>query len=219
MTTTRSKHAVARLIAAATVLGIIAALPGVAEAHAEPERSNPAAGSVIPRSPDAVEIWFTQELFRRAGANTIVVEGPSGRVNDGEAVIDGADREHLTVSLLPDLPAGEYTVSWTSLSAIDGDAAEGTFSFTIDPTAPEPTAPAVESPTAATPTPGGGAGGGDTPASGGGGDGSEVAGGDSDGTSFPTWVLVAAAAILGSAGLGAWALLRGDDGAGGSAEA
>jgi len=182
--------------------------PRVALAHAEPERSNPVAGSVIPRAPDALEIWFTQELFRREGANTIVVEGPDGRVDDGNVVIDSDDREHLTVGLEADLPAGEYQVSWTSLSAIDGDAAEGEFSFTIDPTAPEPTPVGAEdtSTPEATPTVAGTAAPDATPAT----------SNDSDDASFPTWVLVAAAAILGSAALGAWALLRGDDG---SAEA
>jgi methionine-rich copper-binding protein CopC len=203
-------------VAAAVVLGAIAvvATPRVALAHAEPERSNPAAESVIPEAPDTVEIWFTQELFRREGANTIAVEGPNGRVDNGELVLDDADREHLSVGLQPDLPPGEYRVRWTSLSAIDGDAAEGEFTFTIDPTAPEPTpgtpgtpgtpeasptSEATASSTAtalASPVPTATPGTGDRDSNSGG--------------SFPTWVLVAAAAILGFAALGAWALLRGD---------
>ena len=112
--------ATALLATVAAILVIAVAAPRVAEAHAEPERSNPAAGSTIPRAPDVLQIWFTQELFRREGANTIVVVGPDGRVDDGNPVIDSDDRTHLTVGLLPDLPAGSYEVSWTSLSAIDG---------------------------------------------------------------------------------------------------
>lgn len=198
-----------RVVAAAVVLVIAMAAPRVAEAHAEPERSNPAAGSTIPRAPDVLEIWFTQELFRREGANTIVVEGPDGRVDDGNVVIDGDDREHLTVGLEANLPAGEYRVSWTSLSAIDGDSAEGEFTFTIDPAAPDstPDVPADTATPSVTATAGATQGPDATPT------GSSS---DSGGTSFPAWVLVAGVAILGSAALGAWALLRGDDG---SAEA
>lgn len=194
-----SARSAAVLATVAAILVIAVAAPRVAEAHAEPERSNPAAGSTIPRAPDVLDIWFTQELFRREGANTIVVEGPDGRVDDGNLVIDSNDREHLTVRLLPDLPAGTYEVSWTSLSAIDGDTAEGEFTFTIDPTAPEPTPAPTETsevtatPTAATTDPDA------TPA---------TDSDDSDGASFPTWVLVAVVAILASAALGAWALLR-----------
>lgn len=225
--TTRSRFAAATfrmriramaLVAAVlvtAVAGVLAAVaPRVAEAHAEPERSSPAANAVIPEAPDTVEIWFTQELFRRAGANTIVVEGPDGRVDDGNVVLDDADREHLTVGIEGDLSPGEYRVSWTSLSAIDGDADEGEFVFTIDPTAPEPTPQPTDTPEpsaspeataspvadatsvtgATSPTP--------TAAPGDSADGG--------GSSFPTWVLVAAASILGAAALGAWALLRGD---------
>lgn len=208
MTTTRRGLVIRSLVSVASVAAILviaATAPRVAEAHAELERSNPAPDSVIPKAPDELEIWFTQELFRREGANTIVVEGPEGRADDGNLVIDSTHREHLTVGLLPDLPAGEYRVSWTSLSAIDGDAAEGSFVFTIDPTAPAPTPPpaeTTETPEATlTESPAASATVGPEATT-------TASSGGADGASFPTWALIAAASILGSAGLGAWALLR-----------
>ena len=107
---------------------------------------------------------------------------------------------------MPDLPSGSYEVRWTSLSAIDGDTASGSFAFEIDPAAPEPTATAPSSETTAEPTPYG------TPA------GSlDPAAADGDGADrfgLPLWVVVAAAAIVGSAGLGAWALSSDDRGGG-----
>ena len=177
------------------------ATPRVVEAHAEHDRSTPAAGSVIPRAPDTLEIWFTQELFRREGANTIVVEGPTGRVDDGNVVLDDADRTHLTVGLDADLAPGEYRVAWTSLSGIDGDAAEGEFTFTIDPNAPEPTPAGTEvaATPEATPTPVA------TVAA-----TASASDNDEGGTPVPSWVLVVAASILGSAALAGWLLLRGD---------
>lgn len=132
-------------------------------AHAEYERSEPAADAVLPAAPAEVHIWFSQELFRRSGANVIEVSGPDGsRVDRGETRIDDDDRSHVMVSLQPELPAGLYTVRWRNISVDDGHEGSGEFSFTVAPGAVEnapqasPTAgpqPAVDTPVpAATPT-------------------------------------------------------------------
>ena len=131
--------------------------PTPALAHAEYARSNTAAGAAVRAAPPRLDLWFTQELFRRAGANTITVAAPDGRrVEAGDATVDSADRTHLSVALSPNLPLGTYTVTWTSLSAIDGDDATGTFAFTIDPNAPASAAPVTPSmdaaPAAASPS-------------------------------------------------------------------
>jgi methionine-rich copper-binding protein CopC len=107
---------------------------------------------VIPEAPAEVHVWFTQELFRRAGANTLEVVGPDGaRVDKQDARIDDDDRTHMIVSLQGDLPAGAYTVRWTSLSADDGDADSGEFGFTVDPAAPRTTPASPTGPTAGSP--------------------------------------------------------------------
>ena len=166
--------------------------PGRASAHADYDRSLPAAGSVIPRAPERVEIWFTQELFRREGANVIAVRAASGeRVDAGDPVVDDRDRTHLSVGLAPGLPAGRYDVDWQTLSAVDGDTARGSFAFTLDPDAPELPDPAGGSSAAPAATPE------DEAAS--------VAAGADDGA--PWWVLGALAALAASAVLGARALL------------
>lgn len=169
-------------------------------AHAGYERSNPAPDSVIRATPATVDIWFTQDLFRRAGANTITVTGPGGEsVAAGDAVIDPADRKHLSVTLPAGLPAGEYRVAWTSLSATDGDPADGAFSFKVDPAAPESTP--VQTPAAqagiAQPTP--------PPPQEQSRDGQGVS--STNGSSFPMWALLGAGGILLSGAVGAWALL------------
>jgi methionine-rich copper-binding protein CopC len=125
-----------------SVLIALLLTPAVALAHAEYERSDPQAGSVIPTPPAEVHIWFTQELFRRQGENSIEVIGPDGSaVHAGEAQIDDDDRTHLWVALQDGLGTGEYLVRWRNLSAEDGDNDEGEFSFTVDPDAPEATQP------------------------------------------------------------------------------
>jgi methionine-rich copper-binding protein CopC len=128
-----------------------------AYAHAEYERSEPAANAVIPAAPAEVHIWFTQELFRRKGANVIEVSGPDGtRVDQDDTRIDDDDRKHAFVSLRPALPAGRYIVRWHNSSIEDGHEGSGEFSFTVKPeggeAAPQASPPTVQQPAAATST-------------------------------------------------------------------
>lgn len=145
--TTRSRFFLLALLAALL-------LPGVVLGHADYCRSEPGIGAVVALSPERVEIWFTQEMFRREGENWIRVFGPADEaVHDGEAQIDDDDRSHMSVALLPDLPPGEYRVEWRTLSADDGDDEEGNFIFTLDPQAAVTSTPMREVTPTAPPTP------------------------------------------------------------------
>lgn len=179
-------------------VAISLALPAVAEAHSEFVRANIPAGEAIRSAPERLEAWFSQELFRREGANALEVVGAGGeRFDDGVLLIDDTDRRHVSVGLRGDMPPGFYTVTWRTLSAVDGDSAEGTFVFTIDPNAPEATpapTPALESTPAPVVT--------GTP------EASppvvvEVA--ESE-TEFPWWAVIAAAGILAAGVAGVWAV-------------
>jgi methionine-rich copper-binding protein CopC len=113
-----------------------------AHAHSAYVRSNPGADAVIATSPAKVDIWFSQELFRRKGENVIHVSGPDGHeVSTGETQIDDDDRKHIWVELNPNLPAGKYLVEWKNISVEDGHSTEGSFSFSIDPQAAVTSAP------------------------------------------------------------------------------
>ncbi|MFQ5943586.1 MAG: copper resistance protein CopC [Anaerolineales bacterium] len=119
------------LVAALFLLHVIGA-----EAHAAYIRSDPGQGALIATEPERVDIWFTQDLFRRQGENWIHVVGPNGElVHAGEALIDDDDRRHMWVELRSPLTPGEYRVEWHSLSAEDGDDEQGEFEFTLDPQA------------------------------------------------------------------------------------
>lgn len=179
------------LVAAALVATSHAHTPLPASAHADYERSNPPANGVINRAPARLDVWFTQELFRRAGANTLTVTGPAGdRVDSGDTALDDADRKHLSLGLKPNLPDGVYAVAWASLSAVDGDNASGAFTFRIDSAAASPTPAASPVPaTFNSPTTTGGA------------------------FPLPLWSLIAAAAILLSGAIASWAILRPEPGA------
>lgn len=117
-------------IAALLMFGILSA--GMVSAHAELDRSNPAADATVQGSPALVEIWFTEEI---AEGSTIEVANATGQAAvAGAAKLDlfDPDRKHLTVELEPNLPNGVYTVTWTSISAEDSDTESGTFTFTIE---------------------------------------------------------------------------------------
>jgi len=101
-------------------------------AHADYDRSVPAADAVVATAPPMVEIWFTQEIDE--SGTVIRVIGPDGsQVDLGDTTLDLFDpnRKRVTVSLTAELSPEIYTVEWTSLSAEDGEADEGSFTFTV----------------------------------------------------------------------------------------
>lgn len=126
---------------------------GTAHAHSAYLRSNPGTDAIIASSPSKVDIWFTQELFRRKGENTIHVSGIDGQeVSTGETKIDDDDRTHVWVNLLPNLPAGKYLVEWKNISLEDGHSSTGSFYFTIDPQVAATSTPMEEATEALTQT-------------------------------------------------------------------
>ena len=108
-----------------------------ASAHAEPATVKPGDGAVLSQPPADVVIEMTQEMARQGGANDIEVFDAAGKkVTTVGAVIDNSDRKRISVPLPSDLPVGTYTVKWKTLSADDGDPADGQLSFTFDPSKP-----------------------------------------------------------------------------------
>jgi methionine-rich copper-binding protein CopC len=119
-------------VVASSLLMVASAL-----AHAEPLKATPGDGAVLAAPPAEIVLEMTQEMAREAGANDIDVLEASGReVTTVAAVIDNGNRKKLSVPLPSALPVGVYTVRWKTLSADDGDAAEGVLSFTYDPSKP-----------------------------------------------------------------------------------
>jgi methionine-rich copper-binding protein CopC len=135
------------LVAAAFALILTLAGTTGASAHAEPVRANPPIDGSVATSTSQVEIWFGEEA---TDATTIKVYAPDGvRVDLGNSTLDLQDpqREHVTVGLTPHLDPGTYRVEWSSVSATDGDAANGQFTFTIGSGTPV-ASPAAGSPVA-----------------------------------------------------------------------
>ena len=117
------------------LLSVVVALLSApnASAHAAYESSNPAFAEVLSDSPAEISITFTQELFRREGANAITLAyADSGTdVPVGEPVIANDDRHIMSAALDEVLEPGRYIVSWTNLSAEDGDPDSGSYPFYI----------------------------------------------------------------------------------------
>ncbi len=124
-----ARAAVALLIAGALVLVALLAASGIAQAHANLDRAEPAPNSTLPTAPRIVRAWFTEPLL--AGGSALEVLDVTGRrVDLGDSRIDLADSALMTVGL-PPLPDGTYTVAWRNTSTADGHPLRGTYAFTV----------------------------------------------------------------------------------------
>lgn len=139
------------MVAAALAAAASLALPVGVSAHALLQRSQPANGSTVDTPPPVVLMTFGERPDVGLSSATIVdtsgTEWSAGKV---EAVSGNANTLALP---LKKLPRGVYTVTWRTVSAVDGHLASGSFSFGVQVSAASVTAaaPAVASPS---PSPG-----------------------------------------------------------------
>ena len=117
------------------LIAVLLALTGVlsigvaADAHALVRSSTPADGADLERAPAQVSITFTEWPDPRLSVIHVLDVG-GRRVEQGGARPVPGDRYTLTVAL-PALPNGVYTVTWTTVSAVDGHVAGGFFAFGV----------------------------------------------------------------------------------------
>jgi LPXTG-motif cell wall-anchored protein len=144
-----------RRIAASSLgipLGILVILIlsfGVALAHeTEVTQSDPPDGSTVAQSPARVTAVFSEELDTQ-GSTMIVVDAAGQQVSDGPGKVDLNDPNHaIMIATLPSpLADGVYTVQWHALLT-DGDASDGSFSFTVRAASAPAQAEATVAPTA-----------------------------------------------------------------------
>ena len=127
-----SAISVSAVIAVAALVAALAPIEPAA-AHAAYSSSTPALAEVLDDGPQTIELRFSQELFRRAGANTMRLERDADGVSIGLGPIriENADRAAMRADVLEPLEAGRYLVSWQNLSADDGDDDSGTYPFYV----------------------------------------------------------------------------------------
>lgn len=105
---------------------------GAALAHARFDHSTPSPGQVLQTAPARIDIYTVQDMRKISGANVITVSGPNGaQVDDGNTVVDDANRLHVSVGLKPNLPSGRYLVNFKTLSDQDGEMDHGSYAFYI----------------------------------------------------------------------------------------
>lgn len=153
----RPKMLLSAFMALLVSLGFVSA----ALAHAELEKSEPAAGATLTTAPTEVRLFFNSEIVE--GTTVQVLDASGKQVDNQDGKLDLEDLDHKTFVLtLPALPDGVYTVEYTAASD-DGHSEGSSFSFTIKTsTAAAPTPRATTQPTArpaatATPAPAGAA--------------------------------------------------------------
>jgi len=142
---------VRQLFAAALLAGgATLALSVGADAHSLVRVSDPPDGATLAHAPSVVIITFTEAPDPKL--SQIQILDTSGRqVAGGPAqAVSGAP---TTVAItLPQLIDGVYTVSWRTVSAIDGHVATGVFAFAVG-AQPVPPIPLAVAPPAAPPSP------------------------------------------------------------------
>jgi copper resistance protein C len=116
------------IVAAAVLAGAVTLGAPSAQAHAFLDHASPAVGSTVPAAPDAVTMWFTQEL-EPAFTTATVTDASGNTVDAGPAQVDPKDPTELRVALKK-LSPGTYTVSWHALS-VDTHTTTGHFTFTV----------------------------------------------------------------------------------------
>jgi len=99
-----------------------------AKAHAFPDHTEPAVGSMIHDSPATVRIWFTRKL--EPVLSTIQVLDSREQEVDRHDVKIAPDDPTLMVVSVPRLGAGTYKVVWQAVCT-DGHTTHGDFTFEI----------------------------------------------------------------------------------------
>lgn len=124
-----------RLAGVTAVLAVLAspAVPGLAGgrvlAHAQLVASSPAAGAVLPESPDEIRLVFSEPLEDQVTSLDLkALDGTPILERAGE--IDPED-PHVLVVAAPALADGIYSITWRSLSAADGHITEGFLHFGV----------------------------------------------------------------------------------------
>jgi|GEM_PF-695632 len=149
---TQRKRTFGWLAVILSALIIFALSVALAAAHnTEVTKSDPADGSTVDKSPAQVVAQFSEELVTKSSTMK-VIDAAGKQVSDGDGKVDLNDPNHQTmIATLPaSLPDGVYTVQWHAVLT-DGDASDGTFSFTVQANAaPAQADPATTS--TATPT-------------------------------------------------------------------
>src|SRR5216683_608658 len=119
------------VVAAAWLVAVLLA-PATAFAHANLERAEPASGTQLDQPPRQLQLFFS-EAVDSSFSRVQLLNAQRDAVDRGDSHVAPNDPRSLLVSLPDQLPNGVYTVSWRTLSAVDGHTVNGAFPLIVGP--------------------------------------------------------------------------------------
>jgi copper transport protein len=122
----------ATVAAAALALLAIVGLPLPVWAHANLERAEPAAGLALDQPPAQLRLVFS-EAVDASFSRVQLLDSKREPVDRGDSRVAPDDPRAMVASLPPNLPNSVYTVSWRTLSAVDGHTVNGAYPLIIGP--------------------------------------------------------------------------------------
>ncbi len=133
-----------RLIALVAIWALVLAGPTLVgpavrsvAAHAQLVTSTPGAGDVVATSPTSLTLVFSETID--PSATSVDLLDPTGvTLLSHKGAVDAGDPYTLVVLVTATLADGIYTVDWRSLSAADGHATSGFFTFGVGNVTPPP---------------------------------------------------------------------------------
>jgi copper transport protein len=141
---------VRRLTAFVAVWGLVLAGPTlvgpavqVVGAHAQLVTSTPGAGDVVATSPTSLTLVFSETIDLN-GTSVDLLDPTGLTLLSHKGAVDPGDPYTLSVPVTTTLADGIYTVNWRSLSAADGHATSGFFTFGVGAVTPPPQAASAD---------------------------------------------------------------------------
>jgi methionine-rich copper-binding protein CopC len=127
-----------RAVVALVAVGLVLVGPAATavSAHSQLVTSDPAAGDVVPTAPFQIRLVFSEPISPKATSLDLL--DPSGRTLISFAGTPDPADPYTLVAPLPALSDGIYTVNWRALSAADGHATTGSFTFGVGNVSPPP---------------------------------------------------------------------------------
>jgi methionine-rich copper-binding protein CopC len=122
------KTRISQLIRLAIIVAFVLMLPALPKAHAQLQKTQPAAGETVSSPPAHIQLWFDEEVDLKV--SRITLTGPSGKVALGPTHTM-MDAKSLMADITGKLVDASYTVNWTTAAADDGHVSKGDFKFTL----------------------------------------------------------------------------------------
>jgi methionine-rich copper-binding protein CopC len=113
----------------AAVLILLVLGPAAGLAHADLVTSDPADGATLMASPVTITANYLEAFDTKRSSMELL--GPDGATLATNEPATAATAESMTISGFGTLPAGTYSVRWTTITPDDNGIERGTFTFTL----------------------------------------------------------------------------------------